>query len=39
VIGGIFAAVGALASALLIPMRRPPRGAPSDVPVAESAGS
>lgn len=40
VLGGIFAAVGAVASALLIPMRRPPRGAPAtDTPVAESAGT
>jgi EmrB/QacA subfamily drug resistance transporter len=38
-IGGVFAAVGALATALLIPMRRPPRRQPTDVPVAESAGT
>ncbi len=38
-LGGILAAVGAVASALLIPMRRPPRRGASDMPVAESAGS
>jgi EmrB/QacA subfamily drug resistance transporter len=36
VLGGIFAAVGALASALLIPQRRPPRRAPAEAPVPES---
>lgn len=39
VLGGIFAAVGAVASALLIPMRRPPGRAPAEAPMPESAGS
>jgi EmrB/QacA subfamily drug resistance transporter len=37
VLGGIFAAVGALASAILIPFKRPPARARAEAPVPESA--
>ena len=37
VLGGIFAGVGALASAVLIPLRRPPRAAPAEAAIPESA--
>jgi EmrB/QacA subfamily drug resistance transporter len=39
VIGGIFAAVGAVASATLISIRRPPREAPAEARVPESVGT
>jgi EmrB/QacA subfamily drug resistance transporter len=37
VLGGIFAAVGAVASAILIPFKRPPARARAEAPVPESA--
>ena len=38
-LGGIFAGVGALASAVLIPMRRPPQRAPAEAGIPESVGT
>src|SRR5437764_1526927 len=38
-LGGIFAGVGALASAVLIPMRRPPQRAPAEARVPESVST
>ncbi|HEY2603410.1 MAG TPA: MFS transporter [Thermoleophilaceae bacterium] len=39
VLGGIFAAVGAIASATLIPRQRPPRSAPAEGALPESAST
>jgi EmrB/QacA subfamily drug resistance transporter len=38
-LGGILAGAGALASAVLIPLRRPPRAAPAEAGLPESAGT